>query len=41
MAEPANDIVAARRTYSGFIGLLKWTVPVLAVLTLIIILLIS
>ncbi len=36
-----NDIKAAEQTYSGFVGLLKWVVPVLAVLVLIVILLIS
>jgi hypothetical protein len=37
----ANDMEAARKTYSGFVGLLKWTVPTTAVLVLIVILLIS
>ena len=36
-----NDIKAAEKTYSGFIGLIKWTVPVLVVLVAIVILLIS
>lgn len=32
-----NDIKAHKGTYSGFITLLKWSVPFLAILTLIII----
>lgn len=32
-----NDMKAHKGTYSGFIALLKWSVPVLAILTLIII----
>jgi hypothetical protein len=37
----ANDMKAAEKTYSGFVGLLKWAVPILAVLVLIVIFLIS
>jgi hypothetical protein len=36
-----NDMKAAEKTYSGFIGLLKWTIPVIAVLVIVVILLIS
>ena len=36
-----NDIKAHQGTYGGFITLLKWTVPFLAVLALLIIVLIS
>jgi len=36
-----NDIKAAEKTYSGFVNLIKWSVPVLAVLVLIIVILIS
>lgn len=39
--EPANDMQAASSTYSGFIGTLKWSVPLIAVLVFIIVLLIS
>ena len=39
--ESANDMKAHESTYGGFIGLLKWTVPLLAVITLFIILIIS
>ena len=39
--ESANDMKAHERTYGGFIGLLKWSVPLLAVITLLIILIIS
>ena len=40
MATP-NDMKAAEKTYNGFIGLLKWTVPLIAVIVLIVVLLIS
>jgi hypothetical protein len=40
MSNP-HDIDAARGTYSGFVGLLKWVVPLAAVITLVIIALIS
>lgn len=36
-----NDMKAHEGTYGGFINLLKWTVPFLAVLTILIIVLIS
>jgi hypothetical protein len=36
-----NDMKAAEKTYSGFVGLLRWTIPIIAVLVLIVILLIS
>lgn len=36
-----NDINAARRTYSSFIGHLKWIVPVLAVIAMIVVLVIA
>jgi hypothetical protein len=36
-----NDMKAAEKTYSGFVGLLRWTVPIIAVVVLIVILLIS
>lgn len=39
--ESANDMPAHERTYGGFIGLLKWTVPFIALLALFIIFLIS
>ncbi len=37
----SQDLKAAEKTYGGFISLLKWAVPVIAVLVLIILLLIS
>ena len=37
----ANDMKAAKKTYGGFVTLLKWTVPITALLTLFIILIIS
>lgn len=40
MSNP-HDMNSAQGTYSGFIGLLKWSVPLIAVLVLVIILLIS
>jgi hypothetical protein len=36
-----NDMKAHKGTYGGFVTLLKWTVPALALLTLLIIVLIS
>ena len=36
-----HDMDNARSTYEGFMGLLKWAVPILAVITLIIIMLIA
>lgn len=37
----ANDMKAAEKTYAGFIANLKWSVPVLAIITAIIVVLIS
>lgn len=37
----ANDMKAANQTYGGFITLLKWTVPVTALIALFVIFLIS
>ena len=39
--ESANDMKAHEKTYGSFTGLLKWSVPALFVLTLIVIFLIS
>ena len=39
--DSANDMKAHEKTYGGFIGLLKWSVPLLAVTTLVIILIFS
>lgn len=36
-----NDIEKAKATYSGFIASLKWTVPLIAVITLFVIMLIA
>jgi len=36
-----HDMDKARSTYEGFMGMLKWAVPILAILTLIIIMLIA
>ena len=41
MAETANDMKAHEGTYGSFIGLLKWTVPVIAVIALFVVLIIS
>lgn len=38
---PTQEMKAHEKTYGGFVGLLKWTVPALAIITLIVILLIS
>ena len=37
----ANDMKAAKKTYGGFVTLLKWTVPIAALVTLFVILIIS
>lgn len=37
----ANDMDEARSTYDSFMGTLKWAVPVIAVLTFLVVLLIS
>lgn len=39
--QSANDMKAHEKTYGGFIGLLKWSVPLIAVLTLLIVIVIS
>jgi hypothetical protein len=39
--DSAHEMKAHQKTYGGFIGLLKWTVPALAIITLIVILLMS
>ncbi|MXO89642.1 aa3-type cytochrome c oxidase subunit IV [Pontixanthobacter aquaemixtae] len=37
----ANDMKAAEKTYGGFINSLKWSVPVIAIITAIVVVLIS
>jgi hypothetical protein len=32
-----NDIKAAEKTYDGFISLLKWSVPLIALITLVVV----
>ncbi len=39
--EPANDLRAARKTYDQFIGMVKWSIPIIAVVVFIVILLIA
>ena len=39
--ESANDMKAAQRTYGGFVSMLKWAVPLVALITLFVILIIS
>lgn len=36
-----NDMKAAEKTYGGFITLLKWSVPVIAIITLVVVVLIA
>lgn len=36
-----NEMKAAESTYSGFIGLIKWTIPVVALIAIVVIVLIS
>lgn len=37
----ANDMKSAEKTYSSFIASLKWAVPLLAIITLLVIMLIA
>ncbi len=37
----ANDMNAANKTYGSFIGLLKWSVPLIAIIAMIIVILIA
>lgn len=39
--ESANDMKAHSRTYGSFIGLLKWSVPIIAVIAAIVVFLIA
>ncbi|TMM48889.1 aa3-type cytochrome c oxidase subunit IV [Qipengyuania marisflavi] len=39
--ESANDHKAHAKTYDGFIGKLKWSIPLLAVITAVVVFLIS
>ena len=39
--DSANEMKAHEKTYGGFIGLIKWTVPVVVVITIVVILLIA
>ena len=41
MAQTGNDMKAHERTYGGFINLLKWSLPLTALLVLIVVLLIA
>lgn len=37
----ANDMKAAEKTYDGFINLLKWSVPIFALVTIMVVVLIA
>ena len=37
----ANDMKAHSKTYSSFISMLKWSVPLLALITLVVVILIA
>ena len=39
--DSAQEIKAHEKTYGGFVSLLKWTVPIAALITLFVILIIS
>ncbi len=41
MADTANDMNAHVKTYAGFTGLLKWAVPIIALIALFVIVIIS
>jgi hypothetical protein len=40
MGKP-QDMKAAESTYAGFIGLLKWSIPVIALIVAVVVILIS
>ena len=37
----ANDMQAARQTYEGFISLIKWSIPFIAAIVILVLILIS
>ncbi|MBX7501924.1 aa3-type cytochrome c oxidase subunit IV [Qipengyuania mesophila] len=39
--QSANDMKAHSKTYGSFIGMLKWAVPLIALITLLVVILIS
>jgi hypothetical protein len=39
--ESANDMKAAKNTYDGFIALIKWSVPAIAIIALVVVIAIS
>ena len=41
MAQSGNDLKAHEQTYGGFLALLKWTLPVVVALALLVVLLIA
>ena len=41
MAQSGNDMKAHETTYGGFISLLKWTLPLTALIVLVVVLLIA
>ena len=41
MAQSANDMKAHEQTYGGFLNLLKWALPIIAAITLVVILVIA
>jgi len=38
---PVNDMEPANRTYDRFVGLLKWSVPVIAIIVFVVLMLIT
>jgi hypothetical protein len=39
--ESANDMKAAKRTFEGFVALIKWSVPAIAIIALLVVIAIS
>ena len=37
----SHDMKSAEKTYGGFINLLKWSVPLIAIITLVVVVLIA
>ena len=41
MAQSANDMKAHEQTYGGFIGLIKWSLPIIIAIVILVILVIA
>jgi hypothetical protein len=41
VAQSANDMKAHEQTYGGFIGLIKWSLPIIVAIVILVVLVIS